>query len=187
MNINLLLVAQLLLAAALMWSCFCRMVRTDHDTAREIRWAFLFHFIAAGFAFSAPWLPLVMPDVGYWKPGSTPRWVWVALLGSMSVVELATAKLWLQGKAQARFTRSPTLRAAFGMATAGLVALMVAAPRLSIAQAERPAPAESSMAHMAPGQRFQCTHSAGCIVLTPTALGQLLHQANGTCGRIPSV
>ena len=55
-------ILQMLLAAALANSCFCRLVRTDSETIREVRLAIWFEALAAGLVLGAPVMPLLLPD-----------------------------------------------------------------------------------------------------------------------------
>jgi drug/metabolite transporter (DMT)-like permease len=99
----LMLLAQTLLAAALAWTCFCRLVKTSHRTLREIRWSIWFLGMAAGMVLGAPVLPLL--DAAFaWPPGTTPAEVWLLLLLAIVLVQLATSKHW-RGGAPASFTR----------------------------------------------------------------------------------
>lgn len=92
----LLVLAQALLALVLMWSCFCRLVRTSMRTLREIRWAIFLLWLAAGMVLAAPGLPL-LDSVFSWRPGTTPAWIWLLLLASIVIVQLATSKYWRGG------------------------------------------------------------------------------------------
>jgi hypothetical protein len=83
-------------AAALAYSCFCRIVRTDAETHREIRLAIWFQGVAAGFVGGAPILPILNPLI-YWKPWTTPWFAWAVLLLSATLMQLVTAKYWRDG------------------------------------------------------------------------------------------
>ncbi len=91
-----LLGAQMLLGAALAWSCFCRLVRTDADTKREIRWAICFEAGSALLVMGAPVLPILM-DNNWWPPLTTPWWTWLALLAAAAAVQVVTATHWRYG------------------------------------------------------------------------------------------
>lgn len=97
-----LLAAQFGFAFALLWSCFCRLVKTDRWTVREIRWAIVLEAIAAMLVLGAPVIPLLIPELngrgaGRWKPWTTPGWIWLVLLVAATAVQLATAKYWRNG------------------------------------------------------------------------------------------
>ena len=187
MKTSLFLAAQLLFAAVLMWTCFCRLVKTDDGTHREIRWAFVFEGVAAGMVFGAPFLPILMPREAHWPAYSTPAWVWMALLCAAAMVQVATARLWLDGSAQ-RAYRSFPARPAAAFAMVLLLAGSVAAPRLAFAQPELQPGETPIMGHahyMATGDRVRCMHSSGCVLMTPEALKGLLRTANGHCGQNP--
>lgn len=87
---------QMLMAAGLMYSCFCRLVRTDDNTIREVRLAIWFEAVAAGMVMGAPVLPALVPEIT-WQVGTTPRWIWLALLIAATLVQLATSRYWRDG------------------------------------------------------------------------------------------
>lgn len=91
-----LVVIQMVLAACLACSCFCRLVRTDCETIREIRMAIWFEAMAAGLVMGAPVIPWLVPEIT-WHPGTTPRWVWLVLLVSATAVQIVTARYWKSG------------------------------------------------------------------------------------------
>ncbi len=100
-----LLCLQMLAAAALAWSCFCRLVRTDVETIREIRLSVWFEAVAAGLVLAAPVLPLLVPQLNgagmwRWQPWTTPWWIWLALLLSATGMQLVTAQYWRHGTPQ---------------------------------------------------------------------------------------
>lgn len=103
--IPILLILQLVLGAVLMWCSFCRLVKTDNDTHREVRWAFIFELVASGLVFGAPVMPMLMPDEVSWASGETPYWVWIALLASFAFIQLTTAVHWATGKVPQLFQR----------------------------------------------------------------------------------
>lgn len=187
------LTIQLLLAAAVLWASFCRLVHTSSETAREIRWAFFFEFVAAGFVLGAPVLPVLMPDLSLWKPWTTPRWVWTALLGSMCVSNLATARYWLTGRAQERFRQATGAAvrpfwSRLGLAAAVLlVAFTVSSPQMALAQAGAPQweRVESPLVLLEPGTTFHCAHASGCVVAAPEVLQDVLAKIAATCSRSP--
>lgn len=90
---NSLLFVQAALAAALMWSCFCRLVKTNAGTLREIRWSIWFLFVAAGLVLAAPVMPLLDQHLG-WPPLTTPLWAWLALLLAIVLVQIVTRRHW---------------------------------------------------------------------------------------------
>lgn len=97
-----LLALQLVLGAALFYSCFCRLVKTDHKTIREVRWAIWLESVVAGMVVGAPVLPLMVPDflgTGFfrWQPGETPLWVWIELLAASALMQIAASKYWRGG------------------------------------------------------------------------------------------
>lgn len=93
---TILVLVQMICAAALAWSCFCRLVRVDLDTHREIRLTIWFEGLVAGLVFGAPVLPLLVPEIS-WAPWSTPRWVWLALLVAATLIQLSTSRFWHNG------------------------------------------------------------------------------------------
>ncbi|MDO9235961.1 MAG: hypothetical protein Q7U28_08015 [Aquabacterium sp.] len=92
-----LLLLQAFFALALGWSCFCRMVRTDEHTVREIRLAIWFEGVASGLVLLAPWMPILWPDSFSWRALTTPTWVWLCLLLAAALVQIATARHWRHG------------------------------------------------------------------------------------------
>lgn len=94
-----LLILQVTLGAALAWSCFCRLVRTDGNTAREIRWAIVFEAGAAMMVAGAPFIPIMLNNE-WWPILTTPWWVWVVLLMAAAAVQVATARYWRGGVPQ---------------------------------------------------------------------------------------
>lgn len=88
-----LLVIQVMLAGALMWSCFCRLVKTNAATVREIRWAIWFLFVAAGLVLAAPVMPL-LDAACTWPAFTTPVWAWLVLLLAIVLVQIVTRRHW---------------------------------------------------------------------------------------------
>jgi len=75
------------LAAALLWSCFCRAsVTSKRNTVAPVRWAFALLMAAAVVAFVAPY-------VWAW----TPNYVSVLLLAGITAVQVTTAAYWGNG------------------------------------------------------------------------------------------
>lgn len=91
------LMLQAAFAAALAWSCFCRLVKTDSRTVREILLAIWFEGLAAGFVMLAPVMPLLWPAHCHWPAWSTPTWIWLLLLLAAGLVQIATARYWRDG------------------------------------------------------------------------------------------
>lgn len=94
-----LLVLQMGFAIVLMYACFCRVVKTNEETVREIRWAIWLEGVSAGLMFGAPVLPELVyqfrgTGVFQWLPGMTPEWVYVLMLVSAALVQLSTARFW---------------------------------------------------------------------------------------------
>lgn len=97
-----LLTAQFAFAAMLVWACFCRMVKTNDRTEREVRWSIWMLCVAGMLVFAAPLLPLLVPELagrgaGRWRAWSTPHWVWLVLLIGATAVHLAASKYWRYG------------------------------------------------------------------------------------------
>lgn len=88
-----LLFVQAVLAGALMWSCFCRLIRTNSSTLSAIRWAIWFMFVAAGLVLAAPVMPL-LDALCNWPPFTTPLWVWLVLLLAIVIVQIVTRRHW---------------------------------------------------------------------------------------------
>lgn len=186
MKIQLLLIVQLVLAAMLMWTCFCRSVKTDRDTHREVRWAILFEGIAAGLVFGAPLMPVLMPPVnGNWSPDwpawTTPVGVWLVLLGAVTLVQIVTAKYWAQGQAPIQFQRSPRERTG-GVVFAALL-LVVGLASLPLAHAQGARQAEAVPIGEVPyGMAARCGAPEGCVMFTKTALVvELINFAGELC------
>lgn len=88
-----LLLVQLAFGLALAYSCFCRLVKTDAETIREIRWAICFEGAAGLLVFGAPFMPMLVPELsGAWRPLTTPLWVWLSVLVACTLVQVATAR-----------------------------------------------------------------------------------------------
>lgn len=86
-------ILQMAVASCLAYSCFCRLVRTDADTIREVRLAIWFQAMAAGLVAGAPILPLLVPEIT-WRPGTTPRWIWLVLLVAGTLVQVVASRYW---------------------------------------------------------------------------------------------
>lgn len=89
-------IIQAAVAGALAYSCFCRLVRTDHTTEREIRLVIWLQAVAAGLVIGAPILPLIYPWIN-WKAWTTPWWIWAVLLFACTLMQIVTAKYWRLG------------------------------------------------------------------------------------------
>lgn len=190
-----LLLTQLVLGATLMWCSFCRLVKTDRETMREVRWSFIFQMIAGGLVFGAPVMPELMREAT-WEPWTTPYWVWIVLLASYSFIQLTTAVHWASGKVPTLFQRrregdkpTPFFNGwPMAVVSVAVVLAFLIGPAVAIARAVagdnwRHVPGD--VAFMPPGSESRCGNAAGCIVFTVEGLRSLLRQAGGSCGRIP--
>jgi len=74
-----------LLCVALLWSGYCRAIRMNHTTRRDIRLAFWSLSVAAAAALSAPFR------------GWSPDWPTEALLLAIVAVQYTTALHWRHG------------------------------------------------------------------------------------------
>lgn len=85
-----------LLCAALFWSVFCRAVRMTTNTRPSIRYALLVMgtVAAVGLAVPVHWTA--------WRPD----WLYLAMLASITAVQLVTAYHWRDG-VPARFVKPP--------------------------------------------------------------------------------
>lgn len=186
MRVEMFLAVQLLLAAVLAYSSFCRWVHTDANTYREIRWAIWFEGVAAGMVFGAPFLPKLMPNDVHWQPWTTPSWVWLTLLLAVTLVQLTTAAYWRGGKVPPEFVqRRPVAMGALA-AVLLLLAGFTAAPRMAVADAPSDwTEITDEISFHQPGTEIRCNDPRGCILASPSALQELLIEAGGSCGRIP--
>lgn len=181
-SVNPLLLVQLAVAAVLLWTCLCRITRTDENTFREIRWAFVFEGFAAGLLLGAPFLPLLDPHRYRWEAGTTPWPVWLVLLVAAAAVQVSTAKHWREHGCPVEFQRGgrPT-----GLALAAVLLVigsLTAAPRMALAQASGEPPAVAAMV-MQPGQAVRCAAAEGCVIFTHAALVATLADAiEKSCG-----
>lgn len=89
------LIINSLLCAALFYTCFCRLVRTDRDTRYGVRISFVVLASIATICFVAPFLSA-------YRPG------WPALLmnGGIVFVQAVTARYWRDG-VPSHFQRCP--------------------------------------------------------------------------------
>jgi hypothetical protein len=194
MKTQALLFIQLALALAIMYSCFCRLTKTDADTHREVRWSFLFQFTCAGILFGAPFLPALMPHEMQWKAGTTPTWAWVMLMLSGWLVQVVTARYWADGVPESFQRRSGTA-GVFGGWLAPLVMLLVAVfvagPNIAVAQAQKDrSPARETVTvpifTMKAGDTVRCVQADGCIIFTKQALAEeFARYADQACGPSP--
>lgn len=171
MKTTLFLLVQFALSAMLMWSCFCRLVKTDADTHREIRWAIAFEGLAAGLVLGAPFLPLLMHEAK-WRAWTTPGWVWLTLLLAVTLVQIVTARYWQSGKAPEAF-QVPKLPVPAGSAFAALLLVvgMVAMTQDAFAQEpQQPIP----FAVMKPGDGAMCAAPEGCVAMPRAVFDQIL-------------
>ena len=182
MNTQLSLAVQLVLAAILMWTCFCRLVKTDSETYREVRWAILLEGVAAGMVFGAPILPLLMPREIHWRPWTTPTWVWLTLLVAVTLVQLVTARYWTGGKAPQAFQRAGAANAIppGGAVFAALLLLVGLLASGGHALAQAPQWQRADVFTIAAGStgRVSCEDADGCVLITHTALARMLEQAS---------
>lgn len=194
MNLQFLLGAQLMLALLLMWTCFCRAIKTDPGTHREVRWAIWFEGVAAGLVFGAPLLPLVMrPGGNHWTPTwaawTTPYPVWLLLLLAVLLVQLVTAKYWASGQAPVHFQR-PASAAARGVVFAAMLLVVGGASLVPVARAQEAQPApgpwrpvDGDVVQMPKGGEVKCLNAGGCVVFTAEALRAVLRRAASGCAR----
>jgi hypothetical protein len=127
MKTQALLFIQLALALAIMYSCFCRLTKTDADTHREVRWSFLFQFTCAGILVrrALPARPhaargqLEGGHHAHMGLGDADAFGWL--------VQVVTARYWADGVPESFQRRSGTARQLFaGWLSAPLVMLLVA-------------------------------------------------------------
>lgn len=192
MRFQVLLIVQLVLAAMLVWTCFCRAVKTCADTHREVRWAILLEGLAGGLVFGAPLMPVVMqPSERYWSPTwaewSTPWEVWLVLLFAVTLVQVVTAKYWAAGQAPVQFQRSPAERSG-GVVFAGMLLMvgLVSLAPAARAQDQREA-ITVPIATIEQGQVVRCAAPEGCVIFTRMALAlELARFADAACGPAPA-
>jgi hypothetical protein len=97
------LLAHVLFASVLLWSCLCRLVKTNSGTTLLI-----IRLAIASLGGSAA-VSIVAPLFGF-----TPNWLTCTLLGSMAATQIATSHYWSDGvphhyrKPQARLMRRRT-------------------------------------------------------------------------------
>lgn len=181
-SVNPLLVAQLAIAAVLLWTCLCRITRTDENTIREIRWAFVFEGAAAGLLLGAPFLPLLDPHRYRWEAGTTPWVIWLVLLAAAAAVQVSTARHWREHGCPVEFQKGGRHTGLALAAVLLLIGSFTATPRMALAQAPG-VPTAAPMIVMAPGQAVRCAAAEGCIIFTHTALVATLADAiEKSCG-----
>lgn len=93
---TILIALQMFFGAALAWSCFCRLVRVDIETVREIRLSIWFLGVVSGLVLGAPVLPLMVEEIA-WSPWHTPNWVWLMLLFGTTFKQMSTSRYWWDG------------------------------------------------------------------------------------------
>lgn len=81
-----------LVCAALFWTCFCRIVRTDEGTATPVRLGFVVLASCAAACCAAPF-GLLVPLL----PAEQPTWAQVLIVGAMVTVQGLTARYWRNG------------------------------------------------------------------------------------------
>lgn len=174
-------VFQAIAAAALAWSCFCRLVRTDHDTIREVRLAIWFQAVTACLLVGAPVIPLLVPELSHaWKPWTTPRWIYLAGLASATVMQIVTARYWGDG-VPTRFQKSGStpdrggyMAGAVILATALLAWLAVGPLPATAAQAE---PETIEIVGVEAGDTVACANPTGCVVMRVEDFRRLVNAA----------
>ncbi len=97
-----LMIVQSVCAGGLAWSCFCRLVYTNHETVREIRLAIWLQCVTSALACWAPLMPALIPELHgagdfRWLPGQTPIWIYVAVVVSTTLMQLVMAQYWRYG------------------------------------------------------------------------------------------
>lgn len=133
---------QFIMASLCLWSCFCRLVRTNAETIREIRWAITLQFAVCLLLIGAPFIPLLIPELATaWKPLTTPGWVYVLAVSAMTLMQLVKARNWVNGVPQ-EYQRSTML------------------PHRPVAGEE------ADIIVLKPGQTLECAHATGCVAMT---------------------
>lgn len=94
---QILTLAQMALATAVGYTCFCRLVMMDHGTVTSILLSFWAKGTAALLLAGAPLLPVFAPAECPWPPGTTPLWCFVIYLMTSLAVQVATAVHWRGG------------------------------------------------------------------------------------------
>lgn len=183
-----LLMLQVAFAAALSWSCLCRLVKTDAETQREVRWAILLELIAAGFVGMAPLLPYLMPNDIPWAPLTTPGWVWLGLLIAATLMQLVTARYWHVGVPR-QFQRTTNTGWAFAIVMAAAVFGGWQPAAHAVAEPTAPEVKVVPFARFAAGQSVDCEDPEGCVGMTGQAYEQLMQAAydkgRASCGKRP--
>lgn len=173
-----LLGAQFVAAAILAWACFCRLVKTDGETRREVRWSIALLLTASGLLLGAPYLPVLMPHDVHWTVGTTPEWCWLLLLVACALVHMVTAPAWYGAipdslQLPRRSGASNAILPALGLA---LALLTVLPPVPAQAEAAQSAAGENVWA-LAQGQGARCLSAGGCILMTSEVAESLLAAA----------
>jgi hypothetical protein len=74
------------ICSMLFYTCFCRLVRTSHETVLGVRLAFYTLAIAAAACLGAPFLTPYVP-----------QWPALVMEGAMAFVQALTAQFWRDG------------------------------------------------------------------------------------------
>lgn len=74
------------LCAALVWTCFCRFVKTNHETIPSVRFGL---FVLAVTSLACAVAP--------WSWGYRPEWPGLLLASGMLATQVATARFWAYG------------------------------------------------------------------------------------------
>jgi len=155
----LLLAIQLLFSLILMWSCFCRLVKTDNETSPPVRWAVVLELAAAGLVAGGPFAPYLMPADATWAPLTTPTILWVLLLCSVAMVHLVTARAWAIAAAAAALKRSQAAIQRW-ITTLGIAAAVAA---LFVLSPSTRVQAQELFTRLDKGQTVTCRAEAGCV------------------------
>lgn len=153
---------QFIMASLCLWSCFCRLVRTNAETIREIRWAITLQFAVCLLLICAPFIPLLIPELATaWKPLTTPGWVYVLAVSAMALMQLVYARNWVNGVPQEyqRSTMLPHRPVVPWLAAAVLVFGAAVAYRAVAGE-------EADIIVLKPGQTLECAHATGCVAMT---------------------
>jgi hypothetical protein len=166
------LAVQLLFAAGLAWSCFCRLVKTSQDTFREVRWSIVLELVAAGAVFGAPLLPMLMPEDIRWAAWTTPWWVWLALLTAVALDKFATAREWMAGGPPLSLQQSGRRNTAVYAGVAAVSFVLLTTPREGVAQASE------RIAAIPQGATITCPMVDGCVLMSRATFERLVQLAS---------
>lgn len=95
MTVDTLSLAHTALCTALVWTCFCRLVKTNHETYPTVRLGLFVLAVSSLAGAVAPWL---------W--GFKPQWPSALLAVGMLATQTATARFWAYGT-PCQFQRGP--------------------------------------------------------------------------------